>query len=359
MGMHLGFDAPSAWVVCLALRHAILPKQYSCAYELQGNWGTYGLPQYLYTDKGKDFRSQHLQQVSTELNIVPCLRRKPSDGGIVEPPFGTFNTQFFSTLPGYVSSNVTQRSPKAESEACLTLEALERLLVRYIVDHYNQAVDARMRDQSRLGRWEAGRIAQLALLGERKLDICLMRRERRTVYRSGYLQFANLVYQGEHLAAYAGETVIIRYNPRDITTIYIYQLQDSKERFLTRVHAQGWETETLSYKEAQVLSERRRAASKAVDRQLMLSEVRDREEKIKTLQQHQKKRQKAEAQQLPIAFVSSETLPESADAAVIEKDPTAVEPMIEPDVESEKSKKPVPFVRIYDYEELKRQAGVW
>lgn len=28
MGIHLGFDAPSAAVVCLALRHAILPKQY-------------------------------------------------------------------------------------------------------------------------------------------------------------------------------------------------------------------------------------------------------------------------------------------------------------------------------------------
>lgn len=29
MGIHLGFDAPSSAVVCLALRHAILPKQLS------------------------------------------------------------------------------------------------------------------------------------------------------------------------------------------------------------------------------------------------------------------------------------------------------------------------------------------
>ena len=131
MGIHLGFDAPSAAVVCLALRHAILPKQYSSAYELQNTWGTYGLPQYLYTDKGKDFRSQHLEQVASELGIVLCLRRKPSDGGIVERPFGS-NTQFFSSLPGYVSSNVTERSPKAESEACLTLLELEKLFVRYL-----------------------------------------------------------------------------------------------------------------------------------------------------------------------------------------------------------------------------------
>lgn len=70
MGMHLGFDAPSASVVCLALRPAILPKQYSGAYALQQLWGTYGLPQYLYTDGGKDFRSQHLEQVATEFGIV-------------------------------------------------------------------------------------------------------------------------------------------------------------------------------------------------------------------------------------------------------------------------------------------------
>jgi putative transposase len=77
MGIHLGFDAPSAAVVCLALRHAILPKQYSSAYDLKQTWGTYGLPQYLYTDGGKDFRSQHLAQVAIELGIVLCLRGKP------------------------------------------------------------------------------------------------------------------------------------------------------------------------------------------------------------------------------------------------------------------------------------------
>ena len=110
MGLHLGFDAPSAQVVGLALRHAILPKQYAVAYELQQVWDTYGLPQYLYTDGGRDFRSQQLEQVATELGIVLCLRRKPSDGGIVERPFGTFNREFFSTLPGYVSSNVETRA---------------------------------------------------------------------------------------------------------------------------------------------------------------------------------------------------------------------------------------------------------
>jgi putative transposase len=44
MGMQLGFDPPSAQLVCLALRHGILPKQYPATYELQQDWGAYGLP---------------------------------------------------------------------------------------------------------------------------------------------------------------------------------------------------------------------------------------------------------------------------------------------------------------------------
>lgn len=341
MGMHIGFDAPSAQVVCLALRHAILPKRYPVSYDLQRDWGTYGLPQYLYTDGGKDFRSKHLEQVTLTLGIVPCLRRRPSDGGIVERPFGTFNTELLSGLPGYVSSNVSDRSLKAELEACLTLQQFERLLVRYIVDNYNQSIDARMADQSRIGRWEAGRAAQLQLLGERELDICLMKRDRRRVYRSGYIQFASLTYLGEHLAAYAGESVIIRYNPRDITTIWVYEQRDGQEVFLARAHAQGWETEILSYKEAQVLSQRRRELGKAISTRSMLSEVRDRDERIKQLRK-QKQPEPEISQPEPERLTEPQTQSE-----------VPVEPEIEP------QKQPVPYVKVYDYEELKRRAGLW
>lgn len=355
MGMHLGFDAPSAAVVCLALRHAILPKQYSSAYELRHTWDTYGLAQYLYTDGGKDFRSEHIEQVATELGIALCLRRQPSDGGIVERPFGTFNSEFFSTLPGYTGSNVKERSPHAESAACLTLLQLEQLLVRYIVDRYNQAIDARMGNQTRIGRWEAGRMAQLPLLGERELDICLMRRARRTVYRNGYIQFASLMYQGEHLAAYAGETVIIRYNPRDITTIYIYQLQDSKEVFLTRAHAQGWETEILSLREAQAITQRQRQAGLAINNCSMLAEVRDRDDTIKRLQrQKQKKRN-----EIP-SLINTNTVVanQAADSSQLVLPPVLpVEPVVEAEIETAKPKKPVPYVRVHDYEQLKREAG--
>ena len=105
VGINLGFDAPSSQVVTLALRHAILPKNYSQEYELHEEWGTYGLPQHFYTDGGKDFRSNHLNQIGVQLGFVCHLRDRPSEGGIVERPFKTFNTEVFSTLPGYTGSD--------------------------------------------------------------------------------------------------------------------------------------------------------------------------------------------------------------------------------------------------------------
>ena len=165
--------------------------------------------------------------------------------------------------------------------------------------------------------------------------MCLMKRERRRVYRSGYIQFANLTYQGEHLAAYAGESVMIRYNPLDITTIFVYQLQGSKEVFLTRAHAQGWETETLSYKEAQAISKRRRSGGQALVNSSRLSEVSARDDKIKKLQRQKRKKAKEDGIETA-ARQSSQTEKEKVVA-----------------------KKPVPKVRVYDYEQMKREAGWW
>lgn len=188
MGIYLGLEPRSSEIVCLALRHAILPKQYSSAYELSQVWDSYGMPQYLYTDGGKEFQSHHLEQVASELNIILCQRRYPAEGGIVERPFGTLNSELLSSLPGYTGRNVKQRPKAAEAKASLSLEQLDKLLVRYIVERYNQSLDSRSKNQTRIGQWKAGRIAQLPLLGERELDICLMRRSRRVVYRGGYIQ---------------------------------------------------------------------------------------------------------------------------------------------------------------------------
>lgn len=293
MGIHLGFDAPSSQVVALALRHAMLPKHYGPEYELACEWGTYGRPQHLFTDGGRDFRSEHIQQIGVQLGFVCHLRDRPDAGGVVERPFGTLNTEFFSTMPGYTGSNTQKRPEDAEKSACLTLRELERQLVRYLVDNYNQRIDARMGDQMRFQRWKSGLISSHDAPTVRELDICLMKRTRRTVYREGYLRFENLIYRGENLAGYAGEMVVVRFNPRDITTIYIYHHEKGKKVFLANAHAHNLEAEQISLEEAKASSRRVREAGKTLSNRSILEEVRDRDLFMRS-RKTRKERQKIE-----------------------------------------------------------------
>lgn len=338
VGIHLGLGYPSAAVTCLALRHAILPKRYSSDYGLSNLWGTYGIPQYLYTDAGSDFTSRHIDQVAAGLGMVLCLRRKPSDGGIVERPFGSLNSEFFSTLPGYTTSRLEPHRTKVKAEACLTLHQLERLLVRYIVDRYNQLPDPRFKKQSRLARWEAGRIVQPPLPDERELDVLLMRQDRRRVYNGGYIRFANLVYKGEFLAAYAGEQVALRYNPRDITTILVYRQNGARDVFLTRAHAQRLETERLTLAEAKAISGRLRQASKAITNESVWMEVRNRTHFVNDL---------LVDPSTPLPGQPPNLIPSSASEADTELE--------EDDLPFSK---PLPDVQVYDYEQLRQEHGL-
>ncbi|MEH2296082.1 Mu transposase C-terminal domain-containing protein [Nostoc sp.] len=298
MGIHLGFDAPSSLVVALAMRHAMLRKQYSSEYKLHCEWGTYGVPENLFTDGGKDFRSEHLKQIAFQLGFECHLRDRPPEGGIEERGFGTINTDFLSGFYGYLGSNVQVRPEGAEEEACITLRELHLLIVRYIVDNYNQRIDARSGDQTRFQRWEAGLPALPNLIEERQLDICLMKKTRRSIYKGGYVSFENIMYRGDYLAAYAGESVLLRYDPRDISTVFVYRQDSGKEVLLSQAHAIDLETEQISLEEAKATSRTIRSAGKQLSNKSILAEVQDRDNFIKKKKKTHNERKKEEQAQV-------------------------------------------------------------
>ena len=327
MGIRLGFDPPSSQVVALALRHAILPKKYSPEYGLNCEWGTYGKPEYLYTDGGKDFRSNHLRQIGVQLGFTCELRNRPSEGGIVERPFGTFNTELFSNLPGYKGSNVKDRPKDAEKEACLTLRELEKLLVRYIVDNYNQRIDARMGDQTRYQRWEAGLLSTPHLISDRELDICLMKQTNRSIYRDGYIRFENLIYKGENLAGYAGEQVVLRYDPSDITQVLVYRREQRKDVFIARAFAQDLETETLSLEEIKASNKRIRDKGKTISNHSILEEVKERDIFVskKTTKKEKRKQEQTDLDTQKLSKTVIETEEEIQEVTIyIEPEPVEV-----------------------------------
>jgi putative transposase len=54
---------------------------------------------------------------------------------------------------------------------CLTLPSLERLIVSYIVNNYNQSLDQRQRNPTRLQRWQAGLVSAPRLMRQEDFDI--------------------------------------------------------------------------------------------------------------------------------------------------------------------------------------------
>ncbi len=337
MGLNLGFDAPSSQVVALALRHAILPKHYGEEYKLNQEWDTYGTPEYLFTDGGKDFRSDHLGEIAGQLGFVLKLRARPSEGGIVERPFKTLNQSLFSKLPGYTGSNIQERPKEAEKTASLTLRELEQLIVRYIVTIYNQDEDARTH-QTRYERWQLGLQRQPQIIPERELDICLMKVARRTIQRGGYLQFENLFYRGEHLGGYAGDTVILRYDPNDITTLWVYRREKGKEVFLSRAHAQELETESLSLNEAQASAKRLRSSGKRISNEAIVHEVMERE----ALVQEKTRKQRQKNEQAYKKEAKSSTVEETETVELQEETPVRSE---------------IEDIEVWDYDQLRDDYG--
>jgi putative transposase len=136
--------------------------------------------------------------------------------------------------------------------------------------------------------------------------------------------------------------------------------------FLTRAHAQGLETESLSHAEAQAISRQIRASGRAISNQSILSEVRERDGAIEKLQR-QKRKKATVTQRLPEApqppaieehrdseHQQSQSKPEDSDSSVAEYNGVSSEG----EIELVKAKKLIPYVRVRDHEQMRRESGL-
>ncbi|MBT9315111.1 Mu transposase C-terminal domain-containing protein [Leptothoe spongobia] len=299
LGFYLGFESAGSHEVGIALRHAILKKKHGPEYKLTKDWEPYGLPDYIVTDRAKEFKSTHLTQVAADLDVKLRYRAYPEQGGMIESLFDKNNKEVLSLLPGYTGSNVQKRPENAEKYACVTYEELEQVLTRYLVDHYNHHHHPRARDQTRNQRWWAGlRGGKPRTIDERRLDICLTKTVSRKVQKRGSVLFERLVYQGDWLEEYKGQHVILRYDPRNIATLLVYSAETDHEpsRFLGTVKARDYEGDYLDIKDWKETKKGIRTKGKAIDQASILSERIDlnkfAQEKIKTLKQRRQAEQK-------------------------------------------------------------------
>lgn len=201
--------APSAMNTALALRQAIWRKN-------DVTWAMCGIPDVLHVDHGSDFTSHHLERTAIELHIrlIYSTIGRPQGRGKIERFFGTVNTELLASLPGHLGHG--SRNPQPG----LDLAALDRAIGSFI-STYNE------RPHQELGRsprdsWVAdGWLPRMPDSLEALDGLLLTVPKHRKVQRDG-IHFQGQRYLAPTLAPFVGHTVTIRYDPRDISEIRVY-----------------------------------------------------------------------------------------------------------------------------------------
>jgi len=250
-GYYLGFDPPSSMRTALALRQGIWRKGHP-------HWHVCGIPEVLYTDNGSDFTSKHIEQVAVDLKmrLVFSTPGKPQGRGRIERFFRTVNQMFLCELDGYIKRKRQQPS--------LTLERFEELFQGFLLETYHRRISEDERPVPSK-RWEEGGFLPRMPESLEQLDLLLMQEVRvRKVRRDG-IHFQGLRYLSLTLAAYVGEDVTIRFDPRDMGEIRVFY----KDRFLCPAVSAELAGETIPLRDViRVRNQRRRELSSVLqDRQ--------------------------------------------------------------------------------------------
>ncbi len=209
-GYALSLHDPSSIQTALALRQAIWRKG-------DPHWSVCGIPETFYTDHGSDFTSHHLEQVAADLPmaLVFSTAGKPRGRGKIERIFETVNQRFLCHQPGY-----TPAGPPP-GRAVLTLPELDGRLRAYFVETYHREPHSETGVPPQT-RWEADGFLPRLPESLEQLDLLLLTVARpRRVHQDG-IHFQGFRYLDVTLAAYVGEEVTIRYDPRDMAELRVY-----------------------------------------------------------------------------------------------------------------------------------------
>jgi putative transposase len=256
-GFHLSLEPPSATSVALCVAHAALPKQqWLDERKIEGAFPASGLMSRLHLDNAKEFHSEALRRGCEQYGIAIDYRpvRTPHYGGHIERLIGTMMGKVH-LLPGTTFSNVHVKGDIDPGKtAAMTLDELERWLGNAIAGVYHRTVH-RSLNMTPTAAWERGIVGDEMTPGSgepsavddpRRFLIDFLPIERRLVRREG-LQLHSIHYWSDLLSVWIGEPekMIIRYDPRDLSRIYLLgpdaQYYDIAYRDLRRPPISLWE----------------------------------------------------------------------------------------------------------------------
>lgn len=194
----------------LALRQAIWRKD-------DPAWAMCGIPNVLHVDHGSDFTSHHLEYtaIALKIRIVYSTIARPQGRGKIERFFGTLNTELLSTLPGYTGG------PEKKPPPAMDLPALDQKIGDFITV-YNERPHREIKTSPKAAWIDQGWLPRMPETLAELDGLLLTVPKHRTVRRDG-IHFQGQRYLSPTLAPLVGKPVTIRYDPRDISEIRVYE----------------------------------------------------------------------------------------------------------------------------------------
>lgn len=248
-GYCLFIGAPSALQTALALRQAIWYKQ-------DEKWPICGIPETLYTDHGSDFTSTHIEYLCIDLKIqlIHSTVGKPRGRGKIE--------RFFSSLEQQLLE------PLKWNNKSLALSELEALIHEFIVHHYHYSIHGTTNEMP-VTLWNQAQFIPHMPESLEKLNLLFLSSNKtRMVQRDG-IQFAGLRYFHQNLAAYVGESVVIRYDPKDLAEVWVYH----DDKLVCKAICEKLQDETISFEDLKkVRVNRKKALKKEIKSKTSLAE---------------------------------------------------------------------------------------
>jgi putative transposase len=201
--------APSAINTALALRQAIWRKT-------DPAWAMCGIPDILHVDHGSDFVSHHLERTAIALHvrIIHSTVGRPQGRGKIERFFGTINTELLAALPGHLGAGSRTPTP------VLDLAGLDRAIGEFI-GTYNDRTHSELGTSPR-DAWVADGWLPRMPDSLQELDGLLLNVPKNRVVQRDGIHFQGQRYLAPTLAPFVGQTITIRYDPRDISEIRVY-----------------------------------------------------------------------------------------------------------------------------------------
>ncbi|OZQ68425.1 hypothetical protein CA600_06330 [Paenibacillus sp. VTT E-133280] len=247
VGVNIGMDSPGYVTTMLTLRNTICKKNIKEKYPyLKNDWLANGLPETILLDNGKEFRNKSLRLACDQLGIKYryCKTKHPYSKGIVERFLQTANYQTAHQIPGTTFSNTKIRNDKeydSDKKAVMGLNTFMKIFFEWLLDVYSIRFHEGI-ENFPLELWKEGvkKDPPQQYKDMFELSIILFPYKKRTVQNHG-IQFRRLKYYSpelwnlklERLRLGLDNEVIIKYDPDDISKIYVLDDTNVSKKYLT------------------------------------------------------------------------------------------------------------------------------